>query len=174
MFSGHPHRAPDASFEAVTKQLASWEKRSDGRDTGCFDVHECICAISSWVTREWRSHHVWQLRRLDLKGRICGCVMHVGSAGTSLVEGHSCFFPYRSAFRCLSFRMFFPWWRLLSLACILFSRHCVDSGGRGLIVIVLFQRRGLSVVLFVVQSVCLWSFHTDGQLARAGHPPCKT
>ena len=26
MFSDDPHRAPDASLEAVTNQLASWEK----------------------------------------------------------------------------------------------------------------------------------------------------
>ena len=73
MFSDDPHRAPDASLEAVTNQLASWEKRFGRRDTGGFDVHECICAISTWVTRAWRSHHAWKLRRLDLKGRIYGC-----------------------------------------------------------------------------------------------------
>ena len=68
MFSDHPHRAPDASFEAMTNQLASLEKQFDRRHKGGFDVHECICAMSSSVTRAWRSHYVWQLRRLDLKG----------------------------------------------------------------------------------------------------------
>ena len=70
MFSDDPHRPPDASFEAVTKQLAILENRFDGRDTGGFDVHECICAVSSSVTRAWRSHHVWHLRRLDLNGEF--------------------------------------------------------------------------------------------------------
>ena len=40
MFSDDPHRAPDASFEAVTNQHASWEKIFGTRDTGSFDVHE--------------------------------------------------------------------------------------------------------------------------------------
>ena len=73
MFSDHSHRAADARFEAVKKQLASLEKRLDGRNTGGFDIHGCICAMSSTVTRALRSHHVWQVRRLDLKGRIYGC-----------------------------------------------------------------------------------------------------
>ena len=42
-------------------------KRFDGRHTGGFDVHEGMCAICACVTRAWQSHHVWQLRRLDLE-----------------------------------------------------------------------------------------------------------
>ena len=42
-------------------------KRFDGRHTGGFYVHEGMCAICACVTRAWQSHHVWQLRRLDLE-----------------------------------------------------------------------------------------------------------
>ena len=51
--------------------------------------------------------------------------------------------------------MCFLWSCLWSWACVLMTRHCVDSGGSGLILIFLFQRHGLCVVPFVVHpSVC--------------------
>ena len=41
----------------------SWDKRIDKRNKGSFDNHEGMCAICAL-----RSHHVWKLRSLDLKG----------------------------------------------------------------------------------------------------------
>ena len=55
-----------------------------------FEVHECICAVSSCVTRALQRHHVWHMRRLEFKGafvdlrdacELCGNVV----GGKSLV-----------------------------------------------------------------------------------------
>ena len=101
------------------------------------------------------------------------CVTHVSSSGT-FVEGHSCFCPCRSAFRCLSFRMCFSevvfmvvgmcsyggilcgfWWVRVD------SDHFVPATRS-------FRCSSRCT------SVCLWSFLMERQLARAAHLPCKT
>ena len=129
------------------------------------------------MTRALRSHHVWRLRRLEFKGGGGGgggvhlwmCVMHVSSAGTSSVEGHSCLsMPFRIV--CLSCRMCFLWSCSWSWACDHMTRHCVDSGGSGLILIFLFQRHGLCVVPFVtLPSVCSHFTWKDSWCERHTH-----
>ena len=149
-FSDDPHGAPDASCEAVTNQLASWKERYDGRDTGGFDVHECICALSTWVTRAWRSHHVRQLRRLDLKGESTEVFDACEQCG-NVVGGRSLVFVHIVArFDVFLLACFLQLLCLYSWSCVHMTRQCVDSGGCGLILIILFQRQVVSVFLFVV------------------------
>ena len=96
-------------------------------------VHRSRCAL--------RSHHVWQLRRLGLKGES----LHVRDACEhcgNVVGG-----------RPLVFVHVFSW------SCVHLSRHCVNCVGYGLNAIVIVQQRGLRVVPFVVFSSVLGSFH---------------
>ena len=119
------------------------------------------------MTRAWRSHHVWQLRRLDLKGRICECVMHVSSAGTSLVEGHSCLsISLRGSMSFFSH--VFCSCRVFFVVICSYDETCVDSGGCRLILIILFQRQGVSVVLFVVHHL-VWGHVTWRDSWRERH-----
>ena len=54
------------------------------------------------MTRALQSHHVWQFRRLGLKGESMDVRDACDSAGTSPVEGHSCC-PSRSDFNVSRF-----------------------------------------------------------------------
>ena len=68
MFSNHPHRAPDARFEAVKNQLMSLER-------GLMDETQEVWTFINVCAQYFHAWHVlceatifWQLRRLDLKG----------------------------------------------------------------------------------------------------------
>ena len=90
------------------------------------------------MTRAWRSHHVWRLRRLEFKGAFVDVRDACEQCG-NVVAGRS-----------LVFVRFFSW------SFVHMTRYCVDSGGSGLILIFLFQRHGLCVVAFVAL-LSVWS-----------------
>ena len=89
------------------------------------------------MTRALRSHYVWRMRRLEFKGAFVDVRDACEQCG-NVVGGRSLIFVH-----------------MFSWSCVHLSRHCVDSGGSGLILIFLFQRHVLCVVPFVtLPSVC--------------------
>ena len=92
------------------------------------------------------------------------CVMHVSSAGTSSVEGHSCLSISFRVSKSLVSHVFFSGCVYACEHVFFLTRNGVDSGECGLIRIVLFQRH---ILLFRVISY-------ERQLARAAHPAGKT
>ena len=100
------------------------------------------------------------------------CVMHVSSAGTSSVEGHS-YLPMSLRISMTLDSHVFSW------LCFCFEGMC--SSGETLCGF--WWERVDSAFSFPATwslrccvcfiSVCLWSFFMERQLARAAHPPCK-
>ena len=106
-------------------------------------VHCSRCAL--------RSHHVWQLQRLDLKGES----LHVRDACEqcgNVVGG-----------RPLVFVRIFSW------SFVHLTRHCVDCDGYGLKSIVTFQQHDLCVVPFVVHA-SVWVIPQKKTVGASGVP----
>ena len=106
-------------------------------------------------SRHGRSHQEWQSRRLEFKGESTDVLDACEQCG-NVVGGRSRVFVHIvPRFDVSRFTCVFLWWRLVSLACVHMTRHCVDSLWCGLIVIILFQRHGLcDGPFFVHPSVC--------------------